>query len=673
MPLVIVTAVLLLAALAVAFLWLPYHNAESAMPNEPMQIEKQADGSVVLRWPAAENNDRYFVKITDAADAEITYLEEYYTNNVCTLPALPEGKQVSFSVHAVKGYKLLWMDMERFCEIPLAATTLWELPDLEQVNWKPDESTKTAKLSYQKKSDARCKLYVKLDDEWVVLQDSQGSSVIVQFGEGSIITVPPVGQEVQFRAVAYRQEENLIFYGQSYEDLTIQRDDFLGRDLNPVFTDNGYNVCTITWDETKGERYQVQLWDSEEDEWVVLSEVAWNEERSYTSPHMAVNKTFRYRVVALGGQVIEGSEFAAVSQQMEQETKESPIYCTVWANQELPVYADAQKAEELGKIKAGSAWCVVEETDGMFGIYYQGKTAYVNSNLCFINLPEYMADMCSYNITNSYASLYMMHEFEIPEVTNVITAGYEDVQLGENEYLVPLLYPTAKRLANAARTAIEKGYRLKIYDAFRPQEATLEIYELTESILDTPIPELPFTEKKTVEELNLPTPRKEIDPITGLEVIIPLTYREVMIVEPYKLNYFVAKGTSKHNYGIALDLTLEKLSNGKELEMQTSMHDLSHYSARDYNNSSAKSLSSIMKSAGFTTLVSEWWHFNDLESRDKFSAKPLKNGVDAECWMVDDTGVRYRKSDGSYYKNKTAKIDGTTYTFDKEGYLVKTS
>lgn len=672
MPLIIAVAVLLLVAFCVVMLWLPYYNAASTLSNEPMQIEKQANGSVILSWPVAENCDRYLVKVSDAANAETVYLEKYYTDNVCTLPELPAGARVSLSVHSVKAYKMLWVDMERMCQNPLEATTLWELPDLEQVIWKADENTKTAKLSYQKKSDARCKLYAKLDNEWVVVQDSQGSSVIVQFGEGSIIKIPPVGQEVQFRAVAYRQEENLIFLGQTFDNLTIQRDDFLGRNLNPVFTDNGYNVCTITWDETKGERYQVQLWDGKEDEWVTLAEVPWDGERSYTSPHMAVNKTFRYRVVALGGQVIEGSEFAAVSQQMEQVTKESPIYCTVWANQEIPVYANAQKTEELGKIKAGSAWCVVEETEGMFGIYYQGQTAYVDSNLCFINLPEYMADMCSYNITNSYASLYMMHEFEIPEVTNVITAGYEDVQLGKNEYLVPLLYPTAKRLANAARTAIEKGYRLKIYDAFRPQEATLEIYELTESILDTPIPELPFTEKKTVEELNLPTPRKEIDPITGLEVIIPLTYREVMIVEPYKLNYFVAKGTSKHNYGIALDLTLEKLSNGKELEMQTSMHDLSHYSARDYNNSSAKSLSSIMKSAGFTTLVSEWWHFNDLESRDKFSAKPLKNGVNAKCWMVDDTGIRFRKSDGSYYKDRQTKIDGVTYTFDKEGYLVTT-
>ena len=670
-PWIVSGIVLLLAAFCVVFLWLPYHNAASVMSNEPMQIEKQADGSVKLSWTAAENSERYLVKVVDAADTQKIYLEEYYTDCVCALPEVPAGTSVSFSIYSARSYKMLWLDMERLCDVPLEATTRWELPDLEQVQWSVDADSKSAKLSYQKKPDARCKLYANLDNEWVVVQDSQGASVIVQFGAGSIITVPPVGQKVQFRAVAYRQEENLIFWGQSFVDLHVERDDFLGRDLNPVFTDNGYNVCTITWDETKGEKYQVQRWDSDEDEWITLSEVNWDGQRSYTSPHMAVNKTYRYRVVAVGGQVMEGSEYAAISPQMEQITKESPIYCTIWANQELPVYKTAEKTEELGKIKAGSAWCVVEETEGMFGIYYQGQTAYVDSNLCFINLTEYLADMCSYNITNSYASIYLMHEFEIPDVSNVITAGYENVQLSDDTFLVPQLYPTAKRLAEAARIAIEKGYRLKIYDAFRPQEATQEIYKLTESILDTPLPENPFTDKKTREELNLPETKKMIDPVTGLEVEIPLTYREVMIVPPYKLNYFVANGTSRHNYGIAIDLTLEKLSNGKEVEMQTSMHDLSHYSARDYNNSAANTLSSIMKKAGFGTLVSEWWHFNDNESRNNLPVKPLKRGVSAKCWMVDDNGIRYRKTDGSYYKNKEVEIDGVTYRFDHQGYLMK--
>ncbi len=667
-PIIAGVSALLIAAICVLVFWLPYHNAESLMPNLQMEIQKQPDGAISLTWPKANRADAYFVKIADASDPQKVFLEEYYKELSCVLPELPADAEISISVSSVIYYKQLWMQRTRFCEMPLQAKTKWVLPDLEQVQWNVDADSKTAKLSYAKGGDARCKLFAYQDDNWLKVQDSQGDSVIVQFGKGSIFTIPPVGEALSFRAVAYRQEKNLIFYGHIFEDLAVQRDDFLGRDLNPVFQDNGYNVCTITWDETKGEKYQVQL--QVDKKWETLVEVPWDGVRSYTSPHMDVNKAYTYRVVAVGGQVMENSEYAAISEEIVQQTKESPIFATIWANTELSVYKTVDKTEELGKIKAGSAWCVTEEVEGMFGIYYQGQTAYVDSNYCFINLPEYMADMCSYNITNSYASLYMMHEFEIPEVTNVITAGYEKVQLDENEYLVPLLYPTAKRLADASRVAKEKGYRLKIYDAFRPQKATKEIFDLTKLILDTPIPPLPFTDKKTIEELQLPVPKKQIDPVTGLEVVIPLTYREVMIVPPYNLDYFVAEGTSKHNYGIALDLTIEKIKTKEEMEMQTSIHDLSHYSARDKNNANANVLSSIMKKVGFTTLVSEWWHFNDLDSKKNFAIKPLKTGVSAECWMVDDNGVRYRKVDGSYHKNKEVKIDGVTYTFDMQGYLV---
>ena len=256
------------------------------------------------------------------------------------------------------------------------------------------------------------------------------------------------------------------------------------------------------------------------------------------------------------------------------------------------------------------------------------------------------AGMEAKDITYIDGTVFRMKELD-ESLPTIVLPSYEDLKADKRKYAESFKIQygncdpfTAKRLAEAARGALEKGYRLKIYDAFRPQVATQEIYELTNSILDTPIPELPFTDKKTIEELNLPVPKKQIDPVTGLEVDIPLTYREVMIVPPYTLDYFVAEGTSKHNYGIALDLTIEKLSNGEELEMQTSIHDLSHYSARDKNNKTANTLSSIMKKAGFTTLVSEWWHFNDLDSKKNFPIKPLKKGVSAKCWMVDDTGVR---------------------------------
>ena len=328
----------------------------------------------------------------------------------------------------------------------------------------------------------------------------------------------------------------------------------------------------------------------------------------------------------------------------------------------LEAYSDSLQTEAVGKVAVGTAYCVLDEENGMFGIRLDGQLCYIDSNYCMINLPEYVGDQCEYNITNSYSSIYMVHEYEIPKVTDVVTAGYEKVQMSAGDYLVPLLYPTAKKLAVAAETAIEQGYRLKIYDSFRPYKATREIYDLTAEILDDPIPAKTFTGKK------VSLPQAEVDEEGEAK---PLTYRLVMTNNSWNLGSFLARNGSLHNLGIAVDLTLEEISSGEELGMQTSMHDLSWYSVLSRNNTNANTLASIMKSAGFGDLVSEWWHFQDNEIRAELSLPSVSNGVRASCWMADDNGWKYRTDNGTYYKDTTATIDGVEYSFDADGYVIE--
>ena len=250
-----------------------------------------------------------------------------------------------------------------------------------------------------------------------------------------------------------------------------------------------------------------------------------------------------------------------------------------------------------------------------------------------------------------------------------------NVLLDENDYLVPLLYPVALKLEKAAQMAMEQNYRLKIYDAFRPNKATREIYDRTNSILEKELPEEPYP-NVSLSHLNLPEPQvvtpaetSDTGEIVSEEVKM-LTYRMVMCGSKYNLGYFLAKGGSMHNLGIALDLTLESLETGEELSMQTSMHDLSQYSVLGKNNKAAKALASIMKDAGFGDLISEWWHFQDNEVRSKLAPSSVYNGVTASCWMADDNGWKYRTQKGTYYIDETVTIDNVAYTFDENGYVV---
>ena len=294
----------------------------------------------------------------------------------------------------------------------------------------------------------------------------------------------------------------------------------------------------------------------------------------------------------------------------------------------------------------------------MIGVLLNGHTCYIDSNYCMINLPELLGSLCSYDITNSYASLYKVHGYEIPEVTDTVILGYEAVATEAGDFLVPLLYPTTQKLLKAAQDAMARGYRLKIYDAYRPNEATLDIFSRTETILEDPIPEKPFS-----GDVPSDLPQTE----EGEEI----TYKLLMTNNEWNLANFLARGVSRHNLGVALDLTLETLEGGEELQMQTAMHDLSWYSVPSRNNTNADILKEIMMNAGMADLISEWWHFQDNEARDTLSLPAVKTGVTPECWMLDDTGWRYRRYNGSYFTSCTRVIDGVTYSFDARGYVME--
>ena len=670
---VIAAIVLGAAAVAVFGFWLPYRNAESAMSQGRMELRELDSGMLQLTWPQAGPQVRYLLEIRETGNVETPYVyyRVYTGENTWTLPPLPTDKALTISVRTVVSYKQLWLEKERISENELAITTTLTPPALQEMEWVADENTKTVTLTYTLGDNEWCHLYWK--DEtgtWQQVQDTDQTEQILTFGDKGEFPVPPFGEMCFFQLDVYRMEADLVFYGNISCGFAVQRDDLLGRDLNPVITDDGYNVSTITWEETKGQTYQVQQLDKTTGQWVTLTEIPGDGERTYTTDHMPVNSSFTYRVVAVGGQTLPDSEFAAISGELVQQTKESPIFCTIWPLKDLKTYADPAKTTAVGSIKAGSAWCVVAEEGDMFGIRQNGQIRYVESNYCLINLPEYLGDMCSYNITNSYDSLYMVHEFEIPKVTGVVTKGYEKVKMNSGEYLVPLLYPPANKLADASRLAKEAGYQLKIYDAFRPQAATVQIYDLTEKMLEEELPEKPYTNKYTLEQLNLPKPKTQTDPETKEEKEVPLTYEDVMLGEEYTLNYFLAKGGSMHNLGLALDLTMVDLSTGKEVKMQTSMHDLSCYSVIYKNNKAAKKLDEIMKAAGFGGLVSEWWHFQDNDARNTINPPALWSGVTPGSWMADDNGWRFRNSNGVYCKGGTFTIDGTEYTFDAQGYVI---
>lgn len=640
---------------------LPYEQAENTMPpGGSMTLVLQTDGSLHLTWPEGIRQDRYLVEVLDHpswTEPNVLY-SVYVRSNSCVLPFLPQDRQVTIRISTARAYAFPFDEEARLRpgNSSLEITGVFAQPEIENMTWTPDPDTQTVQIRFDLGQDLIGRIYyLDKDGQPVYMDELAGSGYTVTFGDEGAFPVPEYHDCVTFLLDAYMQNIHFTYYGLDYKQFSVIREDLLGTTLNLKCVDEGNNLYSFSWNETKGDGYEFQQYDFDDEQWYTIHTVEKEGDRSYTTLHLPRYTDYRFRVIAPDTNPL--NEPIAVSEEISFRTGPSLVYSTVWPIHDLEIYSDPERTEVIGTAKHAKAFCVLEAEGTMFYIRSGNTYGYIDGNYCLINLPEFIGDICMYNITNSYASLYMAHEYEIPTVTNTIIIGYEDVQLYNERFLVPLLYPAALKLEKAAFAAIEEGYKIHIYDAFRPREATDTLYQMADELRDTPIPETTFS-GEPVE--NMPELKEgEI-----------LTYGNLMTdYGRYTMNYFLAKGYSKHNMGIAMDLTLYDLRKREDVEMQTSMHDLSWYSELKANNEFSKELAEIMKAAGFNGLVSEWWHFQDDEAREALELKTyMWDGVDSQCWMADDYGWKYRRSDGRYYYNTTRTIDGVKYTFDGNGY-----
>lgn len=641
-----------------------FFRVDSTMPADgALMLHQQEDGSLLLSWSEADHADEYLVRISRVDETGSQKPEEIYTaaadpSASILLPELPEDAQLLVQVHPVVESDFLGKTWERRGAAPLEAATRLDMPAITGLSWTADPAEDAVHVTFQMEQTDSCTVYrMGKEGNWEPFRVLEAGDWTLRFGEDGDLPMPEPGENYRFALAACRKLPELELYGKVTAEFCVERQDLLGRDLNVVMSADGESGFALTWDETKGEYYEVQKIDTD-GRWVTCCRIGQEEERYYRSGLQRKYRNQYYRVVAVGGQTMEGSGYAAESPTIAFTTRESPLYATVWPVKNLKAYFDTSKSAVYATAETGRAYCVVDERDGMFGVRIGSQICYIDSRYCMINLPDYVGNLCRYRITNSTGSVLAVHEFAIPGVTSEITKGYEGVYQEDGSYLVPLLYPTAKKLVLAAQKAEAAGYRLKIYDSFRPQQATQEIYSRTSAALSRQLPSAPYS-GVAVSALELRRPGNGA----------ALTYRYVMTDGRYGLTSFLARGTSRHNLGVALDLTLESIETGEELRMQTSIHDLSWYSVTGRNNENARLLASFMKDAGFKGLSSEWWHFQDDATKDRLHLPAVAEGITAEGWTHDGLGWRYRDALGMSVQDRTITVDGTIYTFDGKGYL----
>jgi len=255
-----------------------------------------------------------------------------------------------------------------------------------------------------------------------------------------------------------------------------------------------------------------------------------------------------------------------------------------WTTADVKIRNRAEmNATSLGVVPESKRVTILDtDTNGLIKIKYNNITGYIPINYLFINLPDVMPYVV-YEITNANSSIFKVANMNIPNVTGKNLYGYTkqyNEKINKKTYYVPLLYPVAKKFQNAFNAAWSNGYTFKVYDTYRPR----------------PVEELVSKNYSTLYYNNA-------------------TVKRAVDYDKYG-NYWgwgwfmTTTGTSRHCQGIALDLAIAS-KNGSELKAQSTIHTLDASSVRTLNNNNANLLSKYMVGAGFSTLQSEWWHYED--------------------------------------------------------------
>ena len=254
-----------------------------------------------------------------------------------------------------------------------------------------------------------------------------------------------------------------------------------------------------------------------------------------------------------------------------------------WANQSLKIRKKYNSNSTIGTIPAGGKMIILgsRRPNRYIKIKYNNKVGFVNSDCIYLNLPDVIPEM-KYNITNANSSIFKSKGYNISGVTGKNLYGFNKnyyEKIGRSEYYAPLLFPVARELQVAYDKARSEGYNLKVYDTYRPYHVTKDVNNKFRNLYNS--------NAKVKKAVNYDKNGQYWGP-----------------------SWFLAQNASRHNSATALDIALTD-NKGNELSAQTKMHTLDTRSVTKYNNKVANKLKNIMTSAGFETLKSEWWHFQE--------------------------------------------------------------
>lgn len=175
----------------------------------------------------------------------------------------------------------------------------------------------------------------------------------------------------------------------------------------------------------------------------------------------------------------------------------------------------------------------------------------------------------------------------IDGITGLVLNNYES-----KDYM-PVIWDLAMELKQCQKNALENGYTIKMYEGYRPLSTSQLVYNTLNNSGALSFP---------IGDTNLA--------------------QGYIVGQSYNVGYYIGE-KSRHNRGVATDLTLVRFNSatelGDEAYMQTKMHTLDFRCNMYYNTWEADLLTDVMLGHGshleYLTYRQEWWHFQLRNNR----------------------------------------------------------
>ncbi|MBQ9372926.1 MAG: M15 family metallopeptidase [Thermoguttaceae bacterium] len=234
----------------------------------------------------------------------------------------------------------------------------------------------------------------------------------------------------------------------------------------------------------------------------------------------------------------------------------------------------------------------------------------LSTSLCFLATFTALTALClgadgEYKLSDDSSDFVVLTDVvpdAILEIRYYSTYNFVGARVdGYEEPVALMTREAATALKGVSDALVAQGYRLKIYDAYRPQKAVAHFVRWA----------------------------ADLDDVRMKPYFYPELNKDVLFEQGYIAEH------SGHSRGSTVDLTLFDMSTGKEVDMGGTFDYFGLRSHPDFDGVTPEQyknrmiLRDAMVKGGFLPLDEEWWHFRQKNEPfpDTYFTFPVKKGA----------------------------------------------